>query len=567
MQQTRRPVDRAIRVRRVAPFAFAGVLAWALVPLHNGSLKPGLLIVAAALSVLLLVAVFFAPWERLPDWLRVAPPLVYIVVIALMREGGGGLTSGYNPLYLLPVFWLALYGTLRRLAVGLVVYALAQLSWVVLHGTRQVTVAVLSTVVTSIICFAGEALVRRSREYVADLEAIRELPQRLATEERPEVLRSTLCQSTIELCGGCVAILYQGRDGTDLRPVAGCSADGSLEDVSAATVTRAATEAVRTGRPVFVADVPAEVDVDARAPELSGVGSALWSPAVREGSARGVLMVGWSEHLRAPALRASTVMQILSAEATLVLELSDRLALRAQQLAELRELDRLKTDFVSSASHELRTPITSIRGYLDILLEGEAGDMPEEQRTYLEVVDRNAHRLQTLVGDLLVVSRIESGRLQLSVRETDLMAVAARVRDTIAPTLEQQDVELKLRGPDRVVLPVDERRIEQVLTNIISNAVKFSHAGEPVTVDVQDESDGARVVVCDTGIGMSQQDLGHLFEKFFRASSATESGIPGTGLGLAICKGIVDAHGGRISVDSALGEGTTVDVYIPRVRG
>jgi signal transduction histidine kinase len=564
--QVVKPLERQDRIRTIAPFALAAVLGWVLVPTQVGMLRATPLIVAGGLFVLTVVAVLLAPWERLPRWTWVLPPIAYIAVVALMREGGGGLSSGYNPLFLLPVFWLALYGTRRMLWLGLGAYALGQLAWVIAHGSRQVTVAVLSTAVTTIICVTVQGLVRRTRRHAADLRAIGELPRRRAVEERPEIICAALCQVTAELCGGSLAVLYQKLDSGGLEPVAGSLRDGSGLDVGDLRAPRAATTAAVAGRSVFIADLAAEPDADLRAAKRFGVRSGLWEPAVNGGVVNGVLAVGWSDSMRAPDARAGAVMKILSAEAAVVLERSELLELRARQLQELRELDRLKTDFVSSASHELRTPITSIRGYLDILVEGEAGELTEAQRGFLEVVDRNAHRLQALVEDLLVVSRIESGRLELSVRDVDLAALSGRVAESLAPQVAQGGVRLTLHGPERLAIAVDERRIEQVLTNIVSNAVKFTAAGGEITVTVGEHDGGARLTVADSGIGMSAQDLDHLFEKFFRAESATEHGIPGTGLGLAICRGIVEAHGGTIAVDSVLGEGTTVSVHIPRLR-
>jgi signal transduction histidine kinase len=565
--QVLRPLARRDGLRRFAPFAFATALGWVLVPLHPGTLQPTPLIVAGVLFLLIVIAAVGLPWARLPRWTRVIPPVAYIVVVALMRQGGGGLTNGYNPLLLLPVFWLALYGTPRTLEVGLGVYALAQLAWVLGHGTRQVTVAVLSTAVTTIICSTVQGLVRRARRQAADLEAIGELPRRRATEERPEVIATALCEVTAELCEAAIAVLYRRLDSGELAPVAAHVRGQSDFDVGLLGVPRAASAAVVAGQPVFVGDTSTEPDGDLRTTDLLGVRSGLWEPAVSDRTVQGVLAVGWQRRRRAPEARARAVMKILSGEAAVVLERGELLALRGRQLQELRDLDRLKTEFVSSASHELRTPITSIRGYLDILVEGEAGELTEEQRGFLEVVDRNAHRLQALVEDLLVVSRIESGRLELSVRDVDLIALSGRVVESMAPQLAQGGIRLTRRGSGCLEIPVDERRIEQLLTNIVANAVKFSESGGEITLTVSEVDGGAELTVADRGIGMSPRDRGHLFEKFFRAGSATERGIPGTGLGLAICKGIVEAHGGTIAVDSVLGEGTTVHVHIPRLRG
>jgi two-component system sensor histidine kinase/response regulator len=229
----------------------------------------------------------------------------------------------------------------------------------------------------------------------------------------------------------------------------------------------------------------------------------------------------------------------------------------------LRELDRLKDEFVALVSHELRTPLTSIRGYLELVLEGEAGDLTDDQRQFLGVVERNAHRLLALVGDLLFLAQIEAGRLSLEVGAVDLAAIAAESVETARPIAEEKGITLTLATGPLALVAGDRARLAQLLDNLISNGVKFTPAGGRVDVRVRGQRGQALVEVRDTGMGIPSEEQVHLFERFFRTAQATEQAIPGTGLGLAISKAIVHGHGGQITVASAEGSGTTFRVSIP----
>ncbi len=240
----------------------------------------------------------------------------------------------------------------------------------------------------------------------------------------------------------------------------------------------------------------------------------------------------------------------------LVTELED-------QNERLRELDRLKDEFVALVSHELRTPLTSIRGYLELVLEGEAGDLTDEQRQFLGVVERNAHRLLALVGDLLFLAQIEAGKLSLEIGAVDLSAIAAESVETARPLAEEKGITITLATGPLALIAGDRARLAQLLDNLISNGVKFTPAGGRVDVRVRGQRGQAVVEVRDTGMGIPSDDQQHLFERFFRTAQATEQAIPGTGLGLAISKAIVHGHGGQITVASAEGTGTTFRVSIP----
>jgi signal transduction histidine kinase len=231
-----------------------------------------------------------------------------------------------------------------------------------------------------------------------------------------------------------------------------------------------------------------------------------------------------------------------------------------REITALRESERLKDEFVATVSHELRTPLTSIVGFSEVLLSG--AQLGEKEREFVEVIDRNAHRLQRLVGDLLFFAQVESRQLQLERERVDLQALGTRAVEAARPAAESKGLSLALEAPAAVEVDGDASRLEQLLDNLLSNAVKFTLEGG---VALRIDADGADAVlaVADTGIGVAPEDAARLFRRFFRSTSATAREIPGTGLGLAIAKAIVQAHGGTIDVASSE-RGTTFTVRLPR---
>jgi signal transduction histidine kinase len=233
-----------------------------------------------------------------------------------------------------------------------------------------------------------------------------------------------------------------------------------------------------------------------------------------------------------------------------------------EQNARLRELDRMKDTFVSSVSHELRTPLTSMIGYLEILRDGEAGVLTDEQTRFVAIVDRNCHRLKDLIDDLLFTARMDGGHLTFERVPIALGDLAARHVESIRPTAAAKGVEVVLGiAADLDPIEGDEMRLGQLLDNLLSNAVKFTPPGGTVAIDVGHRDGMAHVEVADSGVGMPAEDLDRLFERFFRASTARA--VQGTGLGLSIAKSIAEAHGGTIAVRSEVGVGTTFVVELP----
>ncbi len=231
------------------------------------------------------------------------------------------------------------------------------------------------------------------------------------------------------------------------------------------------------------------------------------------------------------------------------------------------EVDRMKSEFISLVSHELRTPLTSIKGYVDLLMDGEVGEVPEEQLEFLGIVKSNADRLVTLINDLLDISRIESGRVELKLASVDVVRIIRGVVTLLKPQIESKGQELSLDLPAiPVVASGDSDRVTQIVTNLLSNAYKYTPAGGTIGISVRTEGEWVRVEVQDSGIGLSEEEQAQLFTKFFRAKNRTTQEVGGTGLGLPIVKSLVEMHGGKITVFSAPGQGSTFAFTLPAVQ-
>ena len=232
-----------------------------------------------------------------------------------------------------------------------------------------------------------------------------------------------------------------------------------------------------------------------------------------------------------------------------------------RQNEQLRQLDRLKDEFVALVSHELRTPLTSIRGYLELMSEDE--NLTEEQQRFLETIERNAQRLERVVGDLLFCAQVEAGKLTLESGNVDVNVIVEEAVHAAQPSAAAKAVALTAELAELPVIQGDRARLAQVLDNFISNAVKFTPTGGAISVTTCALPGEIEITVADTGMGIPAHELPQLFQRFFRAERATASAIPGTGLGLAIAKAIVAGHGGRIRVDSEVGAGTTFRIILP----
>jgi signal transduction histidine kinase len=287
----------------------------------------------------------------------------------------------------------------------------------------------------------------------------------------------------------------------------------------------------------------------------------------RTGRIRGVL------HLMQDVTEMGMVDQQLAQSRNELRLLRDRLARRNLELAaanaELTRADDIKSTFVSVAAHELRSPLTSITGYVEMLLDEEYGPLSDDQRKRLELVQRSAHRLLTTTDTLLDVTRIEAGRVELVLQPRDLAALVETVVREFGPQLEARAQRLTLRA-SRELPPAlcDEARAGQVIVNLLSNASKYTPRGGRITVSLAPGEAGfLQVSVADTGVGIRAGDQSKLFSRFFRAESAERTGAEGAGLGLYIARSLVELHGGRIWFESEAGKGSTFYVTFPIADG
>jgi signal transduction histidine kinase len=229
-------------------------------------------------------------------------------------------------------------------------------------------------------------------------------------------------------------------------------------------------------------------------------------------------------------------------------------------VTDVRQVDRIKDALVATVSHELRTPLTSIIGYLDLL--GTDEPLNEEDTRYVEIVRRNAARLQRMVEELLFLSRVDAGGIELDLAEVDVVDLAKAALGSADPAAAAKRIALEYEGPEALHARADGNRLGQVLDNLISNAIKFTPERGRVLVSLGREGDSLVASVADTGVGIPQAEQARLFERFFRSSATRD--VPGTGLGLTIARAIVDSHGGEIEFRSVPGEGTTFTFTLPQ---
>lgn len=234
------------------------------------------------------------------------------------------------------------------------------------------------------------------------------------------------------------------------------------------------------------------------------------------------------------------------------------------QVQELEELDRIRTEFVATVSHELRTPLTSIIGEVELLEDGERGELSDCQASGIGVIGRNSERLLSLINDLLTLNHIETSALHLVREPIQVATFVNGVREQVQPSVDAKSLHLELAcTADTGTVMADRAQLDRALLNLLTNAVKFTPAGGTVRLEARRDGSDLVLVVADTGVGIPEDEQDGLFTRFFRSSVATRLAIQGTGLGLVIVKQIVEEHGGTISVSSTADVGTTVTIRIP----
>ena len=248
-------------------------------------------------------------------------------------------------------------------------------------------------------------------------------------------------------------------------------------------------------------------------------------------------------------------------------------------VAHLREIDKLKSNFLATVSHELRTPLTSVIGFAEMLLEGLAGELNEEQTEYVQTILNRGEELLQLISQVLEMSQLEVGRVRLDLRPRALPAIAARAIETVqlAASEAKIDIVCQLDGVPQVL--ADAEKLQRVLVNLVGNAIKFSRPGGKIAVQAElapirrpfaeetlfgeEANDAVRITVSDTGKGIAPEQLGRIFEAFYQVDASPTREHGGAGLGLSIVRNLVQAHGGEVWADSEVGVGTAIHFTLP----
>jgi signal transduction histidine kinase len=321
----------------------------------------------------------------------------------------------------------------------------------------------------------------------------------------------------------------------------------------------------RTGEPFMAGDAQNDPRTIAKYAKLWKIHSLIVVPLKLEERCIGVMRVGSfrrdyfnQEHLE--------LMRAVAEEAAVIVEtafLNRKLAENAEQLT---ALSRMKDEFVSTVSHEFKTPLTTITGFLSVVLEKEAGPLTPEQARFLTTAKNAAKRLAGLVTDLLDLSKLEGGA-KMEMRTLEFEKVLAGSVENHQPVAKEAGKKLTVSVQGRLpAVRGDERWLGVVVDNLITNGLKFTRPGGKVAVTAQGKGDMLMVTVADDGIGVPPEDKEKIFEKFYRARNRGEVSAPGTGLGLTITKQVVDRHGGKIWFESEMGKGSVFHFVLPKAH-
>ncbi|WP_164202019.1 sensor histidine kinase [[Micrococcus luteus] ATCC 49442] len=506
-------------------------LMWAFFP---GTMNNPLFLAFLGSQLAIMALCFLVPWDRLPFTSFLAIPLLDFASIALGREGGQEGLTGLSLLAVFPVIWLCASGYYPRASLWLSFFGPLAIIWVplLLRGdisgpslAKSLLIPVMMLGIGVSVSVLTLSMMRQQRTLE---EKDEQLQASLASTKRQEALLNSVLD-TVHM--GVLAVDAGGHDILMNRKQRTNHELARPKDIADPNESQLL---------VFGADRTTPVPVEDRPVRRAVLGETFTDYLV---------WLGIGKEQRAITTSARAMKDADGQFAGSVIVFSD--------VTDLVNALAAKDDFVSSVSHEFRTPLTSILGYVEILLEDEPRD---DQLEPLNIIRRNSERLLTLVSDLLAT---RNGQLIVTPHAVD---VAELVRASVSAAMPKADagrVVLKADAPGRLDVHVDGPRISQVLDNLVSNAIKYSPDGGTVVVSLTQEDGHMTCRVSDTGMGMSEEDLAEVFSKFFRTSSVRRTAIPGVGLGLSISKAIVEAHGGTIQVQSKKGQGTTFTFRMP----
>ena len=409
------------------------------------------------------------------------------------------------------------------------------------------------------------------------------LAQQTATSEILRVIASsptdlqpvlnTVAENAARICEANDALIYR-YDGHRIRGVADYGPlPGDIGRGPRAVDSQSIPgRAVINGQTIHVHDLYAVPESELRAGFLRkhNTRTVLATPLLCQGNPIGVIMIRRME-VRPFSDRQIALLETFADQAVIAIEnvrLFQEIQNKNRQLEvaneRLKELDRLKSDFVANVSHELRTPLTAIKGAIDLLLREVAGPLNEKQTHYLARVRSNTHRLAGLINDVLDLSRIEEGKIELQAERVSLAGLVHEVVETLKPLATEREIVLQATIPESSLLVwADRDKITQILTNLIGNAVKFISTGGRVAVSATIDGEWVRVSVADNGPGIPLDEKDRIFDKFYQIADVGGAKPKGTGLGLAISKALVELHGGKIWVESELNRGSTFHFTLP----
>jgi signal transduction histidine kinase len=520
---------------------------------------------------------------RYITWLR--RPLNYLALDTLIATLAVYLTGGYHSsffvLYVFIAIGAAFHLELARtvtvgLAIALIYVGACYVSPAGLQSPyAQYILAAKSLLLLVVAVLCGLLLEQLRREH-QETERERALAQRLRTlNELFQQLSTTL---SLDLTLQTVAEAPRTLLGADLTSIALLDESGRHLSVAAATgvdVTLFAGQQWSVDdtlvSSLFSSSRPQVIDEPARYADslppalasdqaLASASTAVSVPLLLNRKPLGALDVGYFKP-RILTEEDLAFLQALGQEAALAIRNARLYEREREQVTRLRALDKLQEGFVSAVSHELRTPLTCVKTSVD-LLQAARAELSEEQADLVSTIGHHVGRLEGLVTDLLEITRLEAGQVTLSRQATDLRQIVNRVVASLHPLTVQKGQTVCLHWP-AVVSPaeVDRRRMEQVLTNVISNAIKFTPKQGQIDVHVSETTDGIQICVVDNGPGIAQEDQAHVFDKFYIV--VDDRGLSGVGLGLYITRQNVELHGGRIWVESRLGAGSTFCFTVP----
>jgi two-component system phosphate regulon sensor histidine kinase PhoR len=233
-------------------------------------------------------------------------------------------------------------------------------------------------------------------------------------------------------------------------------------------------------------------------------------------------------------------------------------------ITEMKKLELMRKDFVANVSHELKTPITSIKGFAETMLDNSTGIGDGKQdRDFLKIIYEESHRMQLLIEDLLTLSRLEQEDFSLHLDEVNATEIVSEIEPIVQHRANDNHLQLTIDIAENLVFKADKEKVKQIIINLLNNSFSYTHAGGYVSLSIRSTADFIHIVVKDTGIGIAPETVPRIFERFYRVDKARSRNTGGTGLGLAIVKHIVEVHGGYIDIESAVDQGTSIHVYLP----